>query len=184
MLFVKFDEVREVLVREGWVALAVGEPIDHLTADARVEVQLALPRLGELLQGVDVLRLELCVRLQQLCVRLQQLGVVAAQSLELRRLRSGGAASHTCLLLDVQDLFSLGRDQRLEPRQFLRLRVEGGEGGVGGLGVGGHLGVGWLGAGDESCSHLLHVHVHYSCMYSCSHQVQLYSCTDGVQLYR
>ena len=77
MLFVKFDEVREVLVREGWVALAVGEPIDHLTADARVEVQLALPRLGELLQGVDVLRLELCVRLQQL-------GVVAAQSLAAR----------------------------------------------------------------------------------------------------
>ena len=167
MLFVKFDEVREVLVREGWVALAVGEPIDHLTADARVEVQLALPRLGEFLQGVDVLRLELCVRLQQL-------GVVAAQSLAAHLQRSGVDGTHTCLLLQLQDLFSLGRDHRLEQLHLLRQRVDDGEVGGGGLGVGGHLGVGWLGAGDERCSHLLHVHVHYSCMYSCSHQVQLY----------
>ena len=141
MLFVKFDEVREVLVREGWVALAVGEPIDHLTADARVEVQLALPRLGELLQGARVLLL--------------QLGVVAAQSLDPVAHRSGVDGTLTCLLCDNRVSESLPRDQRLEPLQFrrlrvevvikrMRLRVEDGEGGGGGLGVGGNHGVGWL----------------------------------------
>ena len=122
MLFVKFDEVREVLVREGWVALAVGEPIDHLTADARVEVQLALPRLGELLQGVDVLRLELCGLLQQL-------GVVAVQSLAARLQRSGVDGTHTCLLLKFYDVFRLARVARLQQLHLLRLRVEVGEGG-------------------------------------------------------
>ena len=152
MLLVKFDEVWELFVREGWVALAVGEPIDQLTADARLAVQLALLRLGELLQGERVLRLELCGLLQQL-------GVVAVQSLAARLQRSGVDGTHTCLLLEFYDVFRLARVARLQQRQFLRLRVEGGEGGVGGIGVGGHLGVGWLGAGDESCSHLLHVHV-------------------------